>query len=419
MPDKLPKGWVKTTLGEVNVPSRARALPSDALDLPYVGMEHVEAQTMKLLGHGEASGLKSSSVRFAKGDVLYGKMRPYLNKVWLAEFDGLCSAEFLVFPKTEGLDSQLFAYRLNAQDFVNFANHQVSGDRPRVDFEKLATFQYLLPPSREQERIVAKLDALLSRIAAGEAAARRAQERLKRYRAAVLHAAVTGELTRDWRKTRKPAETGAQLLKRLLQERRARWEEAELKHLQAVGKPPKDDKWKERYSEPNGLSAAELSGLPRGWVWSSLQQLGFVVGGLTKNPRRATLRLKMPYLRVGNVYANELRLDEMKTIGVEKEELDKLLVEKGDLLIVEGNGSKDQIGRLAIWDGSIEKCVHQNHIIKVRLVEKALGAWILSWLLSPPGRHQVEMVASSTTGLYTLSVGKVGNLCIPLPSSTE
>jgi type I restriction enzyme S subunit len=266
---------------------------------------------------------------------------------------------------------------------------------------------------------VAKLDALLSRVAAGEAAARRALERLKRYRSAVLHAAVTGELTRDWRKTHKPDETGPQLLKRLLQERRARWEATELKRLQTVGKPPKDDNWKKRYSEPTELEVSNLSSLPRGWAWTSLQQLGFIVGGLTKNPRRATLRLKMPYLRVGNVYANELRLDVIKTIGVEKDELDKLLLEKGDLLIVEGNGSKDQIGRLAIWDGSIEKCVHQNHIIKVRLVEKALGTWILSWLLSPPGRQHVEKVASSTTGLYTLSVGKVGHLPIPLPPSTE
>jgi len=54
-------------------------------------------------------------------------MRPYLNKVWLAEFRGLCSAAFLVFPNTEGLNSQLFAYRLNAEDFVNFANHQANG----------------------------------------------------------------------------------------------------------------------------------------------------------------------------------------------------------------------------------------------------------------------------------------------------
>jgi hypothetical protein len=94
----LPPGWIQTTLGEINAPSRDRAHPQDEPDLPYVGLvEHVESQTMRLLGRGKTSDLKSSSVRFSEGDVLYGKMRSYLNKVWLAEFDGLCSVEFLVF----------------------------------------------------------------------------------------------------------------------------------------------------------------------------------------------------------------------------------------------------------------------------------------------------------------------------------
>ena len=109
----------------------------------------------------------------------------------------------------------------------------------------------------------------------------------------------------------------------------------------------------------------------------------------------------------------------MATIGVGEDELDKLLLEKGDLLIVEGNGSKDQIGRLAVWDGSIQRCVHQNHIIKVRLVEKHLVTWVRLWLLSPQGRTEIERVASSTTGLYTLSISKVGDLPIPLPPFPE
>jgi type I restriction enzyme, S subunit len=88
-------------------------------------------------------------------------------------------------------------------------------------------------------------------------------------------------------------------------------------------------------------------------------------------------------------------------------------------LVVEGNGSKDQIGRLAIWDGSISPCVHQNHIIKVRLVNVGLEKWILFWLLSLPGRRFVEQVASSTSGLYTLSVNKVASLPVPLPPLTE
>ena len=112
---------------------------------------------------------------------------------------------------------------------------------------------------------MAKLDAVLSRVTAGEAAARRAMDRLRRYRAAVLHAAVTGELTRDWRKTHDPDETGEQLLKRLLQERRARWEETELKRLDAAGNPPKDDKWKKRYPEPKLAKTTGLAALPSGW----------------------------------------------------------------------------------------------------------------------------------------------------------
>ena len=98
----------------------------------YVGLEHIEADSMRLLGHGHAREARSSSVRFSKGDILYGKMRPYLNKVWVAEFDGLCSAEFLVFKKHDGLNNQFLATRLNAEDFVSFANGQVSGERLMV-----------------------------------------------------------------------------------------------------------------------------------------------------------------------------------------------------------------------------------------------------------------------------------------------
>ena len=104
---------------------------------------------------------------------------------------------------------------------------------------------------------------------------------------------------------------------------------------------------------------------------------------------------------------------------MEDTELEKLLLQKGDLLIVEGNGSKDQIGRLAIWDGSIDPCVHQNHLIKVRLVITSMDKWILFWLLSPNGRHGIEKVSSSTSGLYTLSVNKVCALPIITPSLTE
>lgn len=87
--------------------------------------------------------------------------------------------------------------------------------------------------------------------------------------------------------------------------------------------------------------------------------------------------------------------------------------------MVEGNGSPDQIGRVALWDGSIDPCVHQNHLIKVRFVARALGKLVLHWLLSASGREHIKRVASSTSGLYTLSISKVQALPVPLPSLAE
>ena len=138
-----------------------------------------------------------------------------------------------------------------------------------------------------------------------------------------------------------------------------------------------------------------------------------ISGGLTKNSKRYELPIKMPYLRVANVYYNELDLSEIKYIGVTENEVERTLLRKDDLLFVEGNGSKEQIGRVAIWDGSIENCLHQNHLIKGRPVEGMLPQFALYYLISRYGRKQILDVASSTSGLYTLSTNKVRNLKIP------
>ena len=138
-----------------------------------------------------------------------------------------------------------------------------------------------------------------------------------------------------------------------------------------------------------------------------------ISGGLTKNSKRHELPIKMPYLRVANVYYNELDLSEIKYIGVTENEVERTLLRNDDLLFVEGNGSKEQIGRVAIWDGRVENCLHQNHLIKGRPVSGMLPQYALYYLISRYGRKQILDVASSTSGLYTLSTNKVRNLKIP------
>ena len=214
-----------------------------------------------------------------------------------------------------------------------------------------------LPPLTEQESIVAEIEKQFSRLDEAVANLKRVKANLKRYKAAVLKAAVEGELI-------------------------------------------------------DGAEYAE-------WRNAQISDVAKIISGLTKNPKRAALPRKLPYLRVANVYANELRLDQVATIGVADSEVDKLLVRRGDLLVVEGNGSADQIGRVALWDGSIRNCVHQNHLIKVRLGEDVMPEWALAWLLSPGGRREIEQVSSSTSGLHTLSTGKVGRLPLPVPPIAE
>lgn len=409
-------------------------LPPDHTEVSFVPMAAVEEESGRLDPSQvrPLATVRRGYVPFKENDVIFAKITPCMENGKIALAAGLKngiaygSTEFYVFRPYEGVLPRFILHYLLQPSLREDAERQMTGavGQKRVPAHFLLTVKFLLPPTSEQERIVTKLDAALSGLERANNAAHRAQERLLRYRAAVLNSAVTGELTRVWRDSDGDSavmmiETGDALLQRLLAARRSQWEDTELRRLRAAGKEPKNVSWKTRYDEPVSPDRTSLPLLPHGWRWTRLEQLGFVTGGLTKSPKRLGFLLQLPYLRVANVYANELRLDDMATIGVEQHELTKLLLARGDLLIVEGNGSKDQIGRLAIWDGSIAPCVHQNHIIKVRLVEVDLGPWILTWLLSPAGRQYIEQVAISSAGLYTLSISKVGDLPIPLPPVAE
>lgn len=131
-----------------------KVLPSDFPDQPFLGLDDIEAHTTKRIGAKDSGSMKSSAKRFYKGDVLYSRLRPYLNKVWAADRDGLCSAEFIVLPENKWVNAGFLKHRLNARDFVSFANSLNAGDRPRVDFDQISSF--CLPPFSlaHQRRIV-------------------------------------------------------------------------------------------------------------------------------------------------------------------------------------------------------------------------------------------------------------------------
>lgn len=95
-------------------------------------------------------------------------------------------------------------------------------------------------------------------------------------------------------------------------------------------------------------------------------------------------------------------------------QLDKLRLQAGDLLVVEGNGSPSQIGRAAVWNDEIENCVHQNHLIRVRPAPGLSPLYLEAVWNAPQNRRQLTDLSSSSSGLHTLSVGKLKTLKIPV-----
>lgn len=182
------------TIGNVIEPRTDKASPLDHPGIPYIGLGDIEAHTSKLLGYKDRASMKSSAKVFKKGDLLYSRLRPYLNKVWLADRDGLCSAEFIILPPNEFIDGEFLKYRISVRDFVQFANSLNAGDRPRVDFKGISSF--ILHPFSlaQQRRIVSKIDELFSELDKRELGLKAARAKLETYRQSLLKQAFEGKL---------------------------------------------------------------------------------------------------------------------------------------------------------------------------------------------------------------------------------
>ncbi len=141
-----------------------------------------------------------------------------------------------------------------------------------------------------------------------------------------------------------------------------------------------------------------------------------VRGGIQKQPKRRPVDNRAPFLRVANVARGSLSLDVVHEIELFSGELDRYKLRAGDLLVVEGNGSPDQIGRSAVWRGEIEACVHQNHLIRIRPGPALDPEFLGHYWNAPSTRARLTAVASSTSGLHTLSTSKVKQVKVPVPS---
>jgi len=148
---------------------------------------------------------------------------------------------------------------------------------------------------------------------------------------------------------------------------------------------------------------------------TTLGRISTVSYGIQKSPANRPSQHARPYLRVANVQRGELDLTEIKYIDVPDSELPAYRLEPNDLLICEGN-SAELVGRPAIWKGEITDCVHQNHILKVRIdISKAIPEYILEYMHTSPARNYFRSRAKFTTNLASINSNDLRDLPVPLP----
>ena len=167
--------------------------------LPYVGLEHIK-KGAGLLALGQSDEVKSTKTAFKKNDVLYGKLRPYLDKHFVADIDGICSTDILVLRANQHSSAPFLNYYFSVPCVIQYAiEHSHGIHLPRVSPKDIGKMPLPLPPLAEQRRIVAKLDALLGKLRAARDLLDAARDSFALRRAAILHKAFSGQLTAAWR----------------------------------------------------------------------------------------------------------------------------------------------------------------------------------------------------------------------------
>lgn len=163
----LPTKWELKKLGDVVIEISSKLQAQQCQDLPYLSLENIESQTGKLLNVSTAkeSNVIGTCSKFTKDTVIYSKLRPYLNKVAIPDFDGVGTTELIVFQPKDNLDKIFLANFLRSESVVSIINANSYGAKmPRTSSKFLKELEIPLPPLDEQKRLVSLLDTLFAKI---------------------------------------------------------------------------------------------------------------------------------------------------------------------------------------------------------------------------------------------------------------
>jgi type I restriction enzyme S subunit len=346
--------------------------------------------------------MKSAVAVFEAGDVLYGRLRPYLNKVVRPAFPGAASAEFIVFSGNDQIDAA-FLHRLLMQPaFVKFASHINRGDRPRVDFDQIGEFPLGLPPISEQRRIVTKLDILFKHSTSAREELARVPRLIERYKQAIFGAAFRGLLTAEWRlvharEIKTPTE-------QVIQDSLARLSEN-------MGVKP----WKPReYKDYPSLD------IPECWRAARVCDVALHRSGVAyKSERFGASGTQV--VRLGNLYQGRLDLGRSPVFIAEPTREDGAFTAKaGDILVSQtGTRYKRDYGNCVLLDSDEQEVFVNQRILCLSPTESVLPKFLAYYGNTPSFRNFFFNQETGGVNQGNVGVGGVMDVPCPLPSLAE
>lgn len=374
----MPTGWKEIPLGEIGVFQYGYTTSASQTN---TGVKFLRITDIKDDGnvnwttvpYCEISSADLEKYRLREGNLLLARIGATTGKTCLvkAEVPNAVFASYLIrfIPKDSVVSPAFLFYFTQSQKYWESVNAGKEGKLKKgLNTTELGKFPVTLPPFPEQKIIAAVLSVV--------------QE------------------ARD--KIENVVRTAKELKKSLM------------KYLFTYGIVPVEE------AENVRLQETDFGAVPSHWRIMPLDRCSIVQTGVAKGRRLAGADvISVPYLRVANVQDGYLNLTEMKHIEIRRSELNRFLLQKGDIVLTEG-GDFDKLGRGFIWQGEIPSCVHQNHIFAVRAEANIITPDFLGYMVqSSYAKAYFLSVAHKTTNLACINTTKLKALPVPVPPRTE
>lgn len=349
-----PLQWAEEPLENLLIPRRELVTPSATGENRYVGLEHLDSGLARIYRFGSDSMVRSSKARFYTGDLLYGKLRPYLDKGAIAEWPGVCSTDILVFEVNKAKADPLFmGFFIHQNEFVEYAVANTDGvNHPRTSWSSLSKYRQKIPTIREQ-MVIARL---LSRIQAAIEIQDKSISTLKE-----LKAATMSKLFREGAKNKPLKQT-------------------------AIGQIPDD--W---LVMPLGKHLV-------------VSQYGLSIRGEQTG--------NVPILRMNCQEDGRVVFRDLQYVSIDKKMTDDYRLLPGDLLFNRTN-SFEHVGRTAIFN-SPNEAVFASYLVRLRVDEKVNPRFLNFYLGQKHVQSEIKTLATKAVGQANISASKLKTFLVPV-----